>query len=75
MRVPVFIDRSFPPIAETAVETPFTGVFGRLIGSVRRAVAEQRLARELAELDDRTLADIGITRSALSHGVRTRDYA
>ena len=62
MRVPAFISTQIRQA--DPVPWPWQqGLFGRLIEAVRREVAAQQSARQLAALDDRMLKDIGITRS------------
>lgn len=75
MRVPAFIEDQLPRLGETAANPPCLGVFGRLIAAVRRELADQRATRQLAAMDDRMLADIGMCRSDIMHSVRIRNHA
>jgi uncharacterized protein YjiS (DUF1127 family) len=48
-----------------AVRTNRAGVSAGLFGRVRAFLAKSRAERQLAQLDDRMLADIGIKRSEI----------
>jgi len=73
MRVPVFIDVLIPRADEPAWPRQL-GLFGRLIAAIRRDLAAQHAARELEALDDRMLADIGLTRADIPRiARRTRE--
>jgi uncharacterized protein YjiS (DUF1127 family) len=69
MRIPAFIDAQFPQSAGLDAP-PQTGLFGRLIAAVRRDLAYRQAAFELAQMDDRMLADIGVSRGELPWAVR-----
>lgn len=62
------IDTAGTRIARLAVPaaTPRLGLLGR----IRRALALRRALREVRELDDRMLADVGISRGELERAVR-----
>lgn len=54
------------PVAAPAPAAPTpTGLFARLAEQTGRWVAYRRTLAELQALDDRTLADLGMTRGAL----------
>jgi uncharacterized protein YjiS (DUF1127 family) len=56
--------RAVPATADAAPRAPW---YCRWWDAVRQAYRRQRQRRELLYLDDRTLADIGVTRSEAIH--------
>lgn len=62
MRIPAFIHVPSRILDEPVGSWPL-GLAGRLIESVRDAIADRDGARQLAALDDRMLADIGLDRA------------
>ena len=69
MRVPVFIDVQIPR-GESPAWPRQVGLFGRLIAAIRRDLQAQQATRELAAMDDRMLADIGLTRADIPRVAR-----
>jgi len=50
-------------------------IFKRLLASLRKAIIDRRAMNELYRLDDRMLADLGLTRSEIEYRVRGRQLA
>ena len=69
MRIPAFIHTPPAVLAEAPGAWPL-GLFGRLIEAVRDAMLKSDGARELAVMDDRMLADIGLDRSDVPRAPR-----
>ncbi|MFZ4808518.1 MAG: DUF1127 domain-containing protein [Hyphomicrobiaceae bacterium] len=61
-------------LAPAAVASDSTW-FKRLFASLRKALADRRAMNELHRLDDRMLADLGLTRSEIESRVRGRRSA
>lgn len=53
-----------------SVREPVIGLFCRFVRTAVRSLGEARAASELAELDDRTLADIGLRRGEILSALR-----
>jgi len=52
-----------------------SSIFRRLLAGVRKAIVDRRAMDELHRLDDRMLADLGLTRSEIEYRVRGRQPA
>ncbi len=63
---------------QTGLLGSLAGLFGKITHSIAQAIQYRRTYAELAQLDDRTLADLGITRGdipAIAAGLYARSEA
>lgn len=66
MRVPAFIQMQIPNV-ETRYVPARPGPISRLIRRMGHHIAVRTTTRELELLDERTLSDIGLSRSDIPH--------
>jgi uncharacterized protein YjiS (DUF1127 family) len=66
-------DVTFRP-AETGVPQITSGVFAAMFRWLQRRYVAARAANELAALDDRMLADLGLSRGQITGAVRAHQF-